>query len=551
MSYQIGAAEKKLIQSYCRAIVHMRSQISRKRFGLILGSGVSRPLGFPNWKELVDRIAQDSEVSGEHLLANVANGLSETSKTQMLFQHFKSKCVESAAEPPSQKLYRRINGQWRRIIQRALYENVPKNPATRLEKHPFLSKYVGIIGKTPMTVNYNFDDTVEQLLSLQTNKADAYGRNFQTIWNGCLPLQSDKSVIYHPNGFLPHNLLEYPSEKVVFSEDTFADELIQSMAGHQASLLHHLSQTTCLFIGLSLQDATLRHLLRQNALINPGHYHYYIYYLEKPAKKVDSALQAIADANFDTYNLVSLFLADSEIASLGALLSMEDDDLELQAEEAGAQVGYFYYLTGAVGAGKTTCLSYFGSLRTYAEWTEPSNPLLAKSWNELSDEERTHLDEWIARQFNLKNFTLIKQRSGIHVIDRSPLDPLGFTEKEKLPEKVKFIQQAVSPGSSCRNIRKGHIIFLRGDPEEMEARVVGRNKESRAPVIREMQEKLLNIFGESITVVDTTGATVYDVVKRVACIILSEPYREVDLSALLTTMQSDPPTSQPPSPRAN
>ena len=539
MPYQIGTFEKKLLQSYCRPIVHMRSQISGKRFGLILGSGVSRPLGFPNWKELVDRIAQDPDVRGQHLLANVA-GLSETSKTQMLFQHFKSKSTEGTGEPVSQKLYRRIHGQWRRIIQRALYKDVADDPAARLSRHPFIGEYAGIIERASMTVNYNFDDTVEQLLSAQMKRSDAYGRNFQTIWNGSLPLQSDKPVIYHPNGYLPSNLLEYPSETVVFSEDTFADQLIQSMAGHHASLLHHLSQTTCLFVGLSLQDATLRHLLRQNSLINPGHYHYYIHYLDKPIDKVDGALQAIADANFEIYNLVTLFLTDSEIASLGRLLNMDEDDLEFQAGEVGAQLGYFFYLTGAIGAGKTTCLSYFGSFCTYAEWTEPSHPLLIKSWNDLSNDERAQVDEWIARQFNLKNFALLKQTSGIHVIDRSPLDPLAFTEKDKLPEKVKFIQRVVGPGSSCRNIRKGQVIFLSGDPDEMEARVVGRNKESKAPVIKEMQERLLSVYSEPLTVIDTTGATVYDVVKRVASAIIREDYRERDLSGLLNMMAGDP-----------
>src|ERR1700757_2701108 len=118
----------------------------------------------------------------------------------------------------------------------------------------------------------------------------------------------------------------------------------------------------------------------------------------------------------------------------------------------------------------------------------------------------------------------------------SPLDPLAFTEKEKLHEKVKLIQRFVGPGSSCRNIRKGQIIFLSGDPDEMEARVVGRNKESKSPVIKEMQEKLLRIYGNQVACIDTTGATVYDVVKRVASAILKETYKELDLSGCLNAI---------------
>src|ERR1700738_3704915 len=108
MSYMIGADERGVLKRYARPIVHMRSQITSKRFGLVLGAGVSKPLGFPDWRELVDRIADDPEVDGKHLLANVADRLSETSKTQMLYQHFKSKLTESAGEPYSFRLERKI-----------------------------------------------------------------------------------------------------------------------------------------------------------------------------------------------------------------------------------------------------------------------------------------------------------------------------------------------------------------------------------------------------------------------------------------------------------
>jgi hypothetical protein len=534
MSYMIGAAERGLLKRYARPIVHMRSQIASKRFGLVLGAGVSKPLGFPDWRELVDRIAGDPEVDGKHLLINVADRLSETSKTQMLYQHFKSKFTESAGEPYSFRLERKIQGEWRRAIQRALYKD------TRPCDHPFLGRYLDIIKTSAITVNYNFDDTVEQLLSQGEPEHKTYGRKFETVWNASLPFRADVSVIYHPNGFVPHNILENPSETLVFSEDTFADQLIHSMAGHHASLLHHFSKSSCLFIGLSLRDSTLCHLLRQNALINPGHYHYYVQHVEGPLSGSDeSYLRSLEEANFEVYNLVTLFLTSDEIAALGVLLSTDEDVLLQESEEVSTPLAYFYYLTGAVGAGKTTCLSYFGSMRTYEEWTEPRNALLAKSWKLLTEKERSSLDEWIARQFNLKNFRLRQQRSGIHVIDRSPLDPLSFTEEKLIPEKVQFIKRAVSPGDSCRTIQSGHVIFLTGDPDEMEARVVGRNKESKAELIRDMQQKLSKIFRDA-SVVNTTGSTVYDVIKRVARIVLLEPYRPADLSALLDSFGTLP-----------
>ena len=49
----------------------MHHQLQQKRFGLILGSGVGKPLGYPNWRELIERIANDPRVSGSDLLKTV------------------------------------------------------------------------------------------------------------------------------------------------------------------------------------------------------------------------------------------------------------------------------------------------------------------------------------------------------------------------------------------------------------------------------------------------------------------------------------------------
>lgn len=92
-----------------------------------------------------------------------------------------------------------------------------------------------------MTVNYNFDDTIQQLIRLDNPAHPNQVRPFETVWNAYLPFRSESAILYHPNGFLPRNLLENPSESLVFSEENFADQLIESMAGHHASLIHHLS----------------------------------------------------------------------------------------------------------------------------------------------------------------------------------------------------------------------------------------------------------------------------------------------------------------------
>ncbi|MBV9884006.1 MAG: SIR2 family protein [Sphingomonadaceae bacterium] len=521
------------MKAHAKAVVHMRERHKSRALGLVLGAGVSKAVQFPSWPELVQRIADDEEVDGGHLLAAAGSTTSDTAKTQMLLQHYRTKRLDALGEPASSKTLRKIHGEWRRIMQRALYQGVPTTAQELRNCHPYLNEFIPVIIDSPMTVTYNFDDTVERLIRIaHPDREGNFGRSFETVWNAALQFRSGTAVIYHPNGFLPHNLLEYPSETIVFSEDTFADQLIESMAGHHASLLHHLSKTTCIFVGLSLNDTTLRHLLRQNARINPGHCHYYVAFVEDGIERDRVVEQSLRDANFEVYNLITLFLTNSEIAALGKLITAEDDEFRLAAEEEGAELRYVYYLSGAIGAGKTTSLSYLNSLKTYEEWTETRIELLGKAWTELTESERVEVDGWILGQFVKKNVALLNQSSGILVVDRPALDPLSFTPPESIPLKASAMRSAFAPGASRRRICTGQVILMKGEPGEMEARVVGRHKESSASVIREMQEKLTWIYPNHC-LIDTFGASVHDVVRAISRIIHLEDYAPSDLAARL------------------
>ncbi|GAH36776.1 unnamed protein product, partial [marine sediment metagenome] len=126
----------------------------------------------------------------------------------------------------------------------------------------------------------------------------------------------------------------------------------------------------CLFIGLSLKDSTLKHLLRKNAILHPGHIHYYVHFMEDDAVLDEKHRIAIRDANFEVYNLVTLFLDRKGIAALGQLLTSTEDDIGLLADEVGVSTSYRFFLTGSVAVGKSTSVSHFRSLLTHDEWLE-------------------------------------------------------------------------------------------------------------------------------------------------------------------------------------
>jgi hypothetical protein len=103
------------------------------------------------------------------------------------------------------------------------------------------------------------------------------------------------------------------------------------------------------------------------------------------------------------------------------------------------------------------------------------------------------LDYWTIRT---KKFD-VDRAKGIHVCDRTPLDPISFNKKEERPAKAKRIRRGLSPGKSKREPHQGQVILLTGEARELETRVVGRHKNSPEAVIEGLQTSLLEILDDS------------------------------------------------------
>ena len=313
------------------------------------------------------------------------------------------------------------------------------------------------------------------------------------------------------------------------------------MSGHYSTLLHHLSKNTCLFIGLSLDDSTLKHLLRQSATINPGHYHYYVAYTKNKTKITDNLTKVIRESNFEMYNLITLFLDDNDIKNIGELIQLKEDEFDDECKVASVERKFIYYLTGAVGSGKTTTLSYFRNLTTFSEWPEQRLDLLAKPWNKLSPDEQKEVDTWIGKMFHKKNKNLSHIKEGITLIDRTPLDPLTFTPLKAWKKKAKFLHDNICLGGNFR-IVQGQILLLEGNQETIASRVRIRQKSTNydSKNIKQMYEfftKALEPIQENVIKIDTSDLSVHEVVKRIAKIIHFEEYKKQDLHLVLDKIQ--------------
>jgi hypothetical protein len=147
------------------------------------------------------------------------------------------------------------------------------------------------------------------------------------------------------------------------------------------NLSNHLFRNTCLLVGLSLEDVTLQSLLRQNAVANPGNVHYVIHFQEA-GNILDAAnAKIVFEANFNSYNLYTLFLDNAGIRDLADLISISERSFELHYSQT--PVKFVYYLIGAIGAGKSTAADHFRNLITYDEWIDERQPETAVPENTL------------------------------------------------------------------------------------------------------------------------------------------------------------------------
>jgi hypothetical protein len=525
---------KTVLKTFNRAVAHLREQFGRAQLGLVFGAGIGDPFGFPRWEDLLSRIAASPEVQGEETLRTEKN---PTAQAQQLYQRFKLKVLTQRSEEKDCDLLveMRLRARWREVVHRCLYEGVPETMDEIISRDEYLISFLDVIRRSPLTVTYNFDDLLERLLA--RTRTDRDTRGFTTIWSGNAQLTAKPGgVVYHPNGFLPLKLQEKPSDDLVFLENSFADQLIDSIAGYYSSLSAHMAQTTCLFIGLSMGDPTLKHLLRQTAKAFPGHCHYRVAYT--PPEKVNPEHQKLESiASFDVYNLITLHLSSIEHKALAKLLLSHKDEFKMVAEEVGARSCFRYMVTGAVGVGKSCLVNHLRSLLTQDEWTEERAPGMEKAPELLTPKETRMIDEWVAEQIATKNLHLMNADTGLHLTDRAPLDAFAFTPKAEWKSKAKLIKSRVSLGKAKgRKLVGAHIILLIGDPEVMAARAISLHKVTDAERLRRQQLLLRKIYeplGNGVTVVDTANKSIPQVVKECAEIIFFKEYYEADLHGRL------------------
>ncbi|MCX2684608.1 SIR2 family protein [Pseudomonas sp. DCB_AW] len=520
-------------------ICQLRVQLHKNKASLVLGAGISWNLKLPLWESLIEKIKNAMQTKApEAMLVTDAPGKAALVLFEIFYSFKKSEIIASEIYTDSNLVERKILSDWRELIHEALYSDTKENERRKtIDEHPYFKQMIAFIKQSELTVNYNFDDYVEYGLSFTDLNPTKHERPYQTIWSHHSQFTKDKCVIYHPNGFLPFDKKKFQSENLIFSDGAFADQLLEGIGGGLSTLLHVLTKKTSILLGHSLTDSTLLHLLRKSATISPGNYNYFIRYVRDDETLDAQSKAAIFEANFNNYNLITLFFRNSDIREFLDAITLPEDDFLLESDILGLPTKYCYYMVGSIGIGKSTVLSQFGNLITLDEWFDERPAEMANSPEDLSTYKTITIDSWTNQQFGKKNNYLSSKKVGVFIIDRSPMDPLTFVVDITIEDRARsMLCQGIRPGKSSKTVAAGEIIHMIGEPSEIWSRLITKRKETSWPPekIAQLQDKSLKLYKPlNPNFVQSTGRKETDVIRDVAKIIFSAAYTPSDLDSEL------------------
>lgn len=531
-----------LLKQYPRAIVHLRAQVRKQRFGTILGAGISVDFGAPQWGKLINDIASDPAVDAKNIVeGNAFKSMAAPYQTEILYQKFRTAFFEKSTNLSPAEQLNTAAAEWLTICQKYLYKTPPINIAAELPKHPYMEALIPLVQNSALTINFNFDDYLERALAERKRNKDKGNRGFEVVTDPWPQFRRQDCVIYHLHGYVPEGLMEKTVDRFVFSEAAYSKQYVGSRGHDSSFLLAHLARNTCLLIGCSL-EAELRNILMRGAETNPGNFHYYCHWIQNRETLSEIEQQLISETNFKVYNLITLFLTSSEVRLLLKLINedtISDGKLNDLATRSGTPLQYTFYMTGSLGVGKSTTTSHLRNLNVLDEWLEPRPDVLGIPWDKLTEEQKDFTDNWIADQFTKKNDTLrYEKQAVISVVDRPPLDPLVFTASNERPAKAEFLANHICPddGHGGYGIEKGVVILLLGDPKELSARVraTGRDKYTEKK-LEDMQREMKELYEHmpGTVTIDTQFMGIAELTKRVAEVIHRQKYEPADLTQKL------------------
>lgn len=553
-------SEKLLLKRYVKAICHLNYALKTSRkLGLILGAGISDDLEIPTWKRLLDSMEPKVEFDGKDHRGP------ESYRGEQLFQFFRMARSKELAWGEREITEAGVNSDWRKIVSEILYEKYlidgeinTQKFTEAIDRHPYFRPLAKVARELELVVSHNFDNALEWAIATDPSNPRAENRRYNAFWKPDPFLRQGMVNVYHPNGFSPIAGLK-GSDSIILTEANFADHLANTNNVESNFLLSHLSNKTWIIVGHSLADGTLKNALRLHAIRRPGHVNYFIHWIadgEIPLS--DKQKAAIQEANFSTYNLVTLFLTSSEIGALFCLIDRSEEDLHADMSAEDLPSRYTYYICGAVSSGKSSILSHLRSLATVEEWPDRMPMAMNRASTNLDEGQEAEIDKKLEDALWRKNEEIGKTRVGIVAVDRAPLDFIAFPkeEGETATQVARRRHERVLrrlERQEFKDLCDGQIIVVQSQPDVLLERQIQRgrrpsNEDVRSgealQYLRRQQDSMLQIYRDAIEKKSSVRGDCCSIaicLQDVMRIVHFEDYSPFDFAGRLREYLSDKP----------
>jgi hypothetical protein len=227
--------------------------VSHKKLKLVfvLGAGVSKNYGLPDWNTLLQKLLikiLESKQKPPHNLRVDA----DTDVLKTLFPQspiILARNIHLLFDDPDE-------GSFENLVRESMYEQINDTKIDRtFEELQKLCTPCETGLNIDSIITLNFDDILEKYLTSYV---------CEPIYEAGIKPKSGKLPVYHVHGFLPRKESKEKldnSNKIIFSEDLYHQLYTDVYCWSNIVQINKFTNNTCLFIGISLTDPNLRRLL--------------------------------------------------------------------------------------------------------------------------------------------------------------------------------------------------------------------------------------------------------------------------------------------------
>ena len=245
--------------TYDKAISALSQALQSGRLTLVCGAGVSIGAGIPSWNKLLLRLLESmmNKISNARAIS-----LNDANPDEFQRRYRPSSLVLG------KYLKSNLGNDFLPELRNALYDGNPTTCET-IEAIIELARPQRDGKPLDSIITFNFDELIEENLEKSNIR-------FKPVYAEGMRNDPKELPIYHVHGYLPRTGAIPDNTDIVFSEDAYHNQFIDSFSWSNMIQLNKLSQNTCFFIGLSLADPNLRRLMdvsnRKNPSKNLNHY---------------------------------------------------------------------------------------------------------------------------------------------------------------------------------------------------------------------------------------------------------------------------------------